>query len=123
MRLGWKVTNSQFWAKLHMNSRLRRFEILLPRQFNDGRIIPAKLRGLALQEIVDEFDAASFEPVSVEGYWRHEGILYHDSLSKIVIDIQNTHDNIQWMRDYKARWKEKLDQLDLWLISYEIDVF
>lgn len=106
-----------------MNSKLRRFEILLPQKFNDGKEIPRKVLGLALQEVIDKFDAASFEPVTVEGYWRHEGILYSDVLSKIVIDIPDNPENIQWMRDYKARWKEKLEQLDLWLVSYEIDVF
>lgn len=105
-----------------MSSKLRRFEILLPQQYNDGREIARRLLGLALNEIVDKFGAASFEPTVVEGYWRHEGTLYNDSLSKIVIDVEDTAENRQWMRDYKARWKEKLDQLDLWLVSYEIDV-
>ena len=40
----------------------------------------------------------------------------------IVIDVVDTNENRQWMRDYKARWKRELDQLDLWLVSYEIDV-
>ena len=106
-----------------MNNKLRRFEILLPRKYNNGREIPHQLLGLSLQEVVDKFDAASFEPVSGEGYWRHEGILYSDTHAKIVVDIPDTPENIRWMRDYKARWKELLDQLDLWLISYEIDVF
>lgn len=105
-----------------MSSKLRRFEILFPQQYNDGGEIPRKLRGRALKEIVTRFGAASFEPTAVEGYWRHEGILYTDSLSKIVIDVVDTEENRQWMRDYKARWKRELDQLDLWLISYEITV-
>lgn len=105
-----------------MSSKLRRFEILLPRKFNDESEVPQKLLGLALSEIVDKFGAASFEPTAVEGFWRHEGILYVDALSRIVIDVEDIDENRQWMRDYKARWKEKLDQLDLWLVSYEIDV-
>ena len=106
-----------------MNSKLRRFEILLPQQYNDRSEIPRKLLGLALQEIVDKYDAASFEPVSVHGYWRSDGVLYRDSLSKIVIDIPNIPTNIEWMKAYKARWMNELDQLDIWLVSYEIDVF
>ncbi len=105
-----------------MSSTLRRFEILLPQQFNDGKEIPRKLRGQALKEVLDRFEAAGFEPISVKGYWKHEGVMYTDTLSKIVIDVPDTDENRQWMRDYKARWKEKLDQLDLWLVSYEIDV-
>ncbi len=105
-----------------MNSRLRRFEILLPRRFNDGRDVPLERLGIALDEIVDRFGAASFEPTAIQGFWRHEGIVYSDSLTKLVVDVEDTDENRQWMRDYKARWKEKLEQLDLWLISHEIDV-
>ncbi len=105
-----------------MSSKLRRFEILFPQQYNDGSEIPRKLRGRALREIIDQFGAASFEPTTIEGYWRYEGNLYTDSLSKIVIDVADTEENREWMRDFKARWKKALDQLDLWLISYEIDV-
>ena len=49
-----------------MSSRLRRYEILFPQQYNDGSAIPRKLRGRALKEIVDQFGAASFEPTVYE---------------------------------------------------------
>jgi hypothetical protein len=41
---------------------------------------------------------------------------------KIIIDAPDEEINRQWMRDYKKRWKEKLEQLELWLVSYTIDV-
>jgi hypothetical protein len=41
---------------------------------------------------------------------------------KIVVDIPNINENREWMRDFKTRWKAKLEQLDLWLVSYTIDV-
>jgi hypothetical protein len=105
-----------------MNSRLRRFEILLPLQFNDGREIPADWLAEAVLEIVENFDAASYETQKVEGHWRNQGVLYRDNLVKIVVDVPDTEENREWMRDFKRRWKEKLEQLDLWLISYAIDV-
>ena len=30
--------------------------------------------------------------------------------------------NRQWMKSFKARWKDRIEQLDLWLISYRIDI-
>ena len=105
-----------------MNSKLRRFEILLPLQFNDGREIPPEWLAEAVLEIVENFGAASYETQKVEGHWRHQGILYRDNLVKIVIDASNEETNREWMREYKARWKAKLDQLELWLVSYTIDV-
>lgn len=105
-----------------MPSTLRRFEILLPLQYNDGRDIPADLLAEAVLEIVDRFGALSYYDNSIRGHWTHQGIVYRDNNSKIVIDVDDSEDNRQWMRDYKTRWKEKFEQLDLWLVSYEIDV-
>ena len=105
-----------------MNSKLRRFEILLPLQFNDGRDIPSEWLAEAVLEIVEKFDAASYETQKVEGHWRYQGVLYRDNLVKIVVDVSDTIENREWMRDFKKRWKEKLEQIDLWLVSYAIDV-
>ncbi len=105
-----------------MSRKLRRFEILLPLQFNDGREIPPDWLAEAILEIVEHFDAASYETQKVEGHWRHQGILYRDNLVKIVIDAVDEEANREWMREYKARWKQKLEQLELWLVSYTIDV-
>ncbi len=105
-----------------MNSKLRRFEILLPLQFNDGREIPGEWIAEAVLEIVENFGAASYETQKVEGHWRHQDVIYRDNLVKIVIDAPDEEANRQWMRDYKARWKAKLEQLELWLVSYTIDI-
>ncbi len=51
-----------------MNNKLRRFEILLPLQFNDGREIPSDSLAEAVLEIVEKFDAASYETQKVEGH-------------------------------------------------------
>lgn len=105
-----------------MNNRLRRFEILLPLQFNDGRDIPSDWLAEAVLEVVENFGAASYETQKVEGHWRYQGVLYRDNLVRIVVDVPDTDENRQWMRDFKKRWKEKLEQLELWLVSYTIDV-
>ena len=105
-----------------MSSRWRRFEVLLPLQFNDGREIPSEWLAEAVLEIVDYFGAASYETQKVEGHWRHGGILYRDNLVRIVVDVPDSAKNRQWMREFKGRWKERLEQLELWMVSYRIEV-
>ncbi len=105
-----------------MSNKLRRFEILLPLQFNDGREVPPEWLAEAVLEIVEHFEAASYETQKVEGHWRHQGVLYRDNLVKIVVDAADEEANREWMREYKKRWKQKLEQLDLWLVSYTVDV-
>lgn len=105
-----------------MSSKWRRFEILLPQQYNDGREIPRRFRGRALKEVIREYGAVSFEPRGIEGHWIHQGIHYTDSLSKIVVDLPETDENRMWMRDFKERWRLELEQIEIWLISFEIEV-
>ena len=105
-----------------MSSSWRRFEVLLPLQFNDGRDVPPDWLAEAVLEIVDHFGASSYETQKVEGHWRHGGVLYRDNLVKIVVDVPDRVENRQWMKEYKDRWKARLDQLELWLVSYLIDM-
>jgi len=96
--------------------------MLLPLEFNDGRDVPTDWLAEAVLEIVAYFDAASYETQKVEGHWRHQGVLYRDNLVKIVVDAPDEEANREWMREYKKRWKQKLEQLDLWRVSYTINV-
>jgi hypothetical protein len=105
-----------------MSSKWRRFEVLLPLQFNDGREVPAEWLADAVLEIVEHFGAASYETQKVEGHWRYGGVLYRDNLVKIVVDIPDSATNRQWMKQFKDRWKARLEQLELWMVSYRIEV-
>jgi hypothetical protein len=105
-----------------MSSKWRRFEVLLPLQFNDGREVPPERLAEAVLEIVDHFGAASYETQKVEGHWRHAGVLYRDNLVKVVADVPDSAKNRQWMKEFKGRWKTQLEQLELWVVSYRIEV-
>lgn len=66
--------------------------------------------------------ALPHETQRVEGHWRHSNVVYRDNLVRIVIDVPDAEENREWMREFKRRWKAKLEQLELWLVSYEIDI-
>ncbi|MBL8794017.1 MAG: hypothetical protein JNM56_08930 [Planctomycetia bacterium] len=103
-------------------TKWRRFEILLTLQFNDGRAVPQEWLVDALDEVADHFGAASFETQTIEGRWRHGGMIYRDNLVRITVDFPDTAKNRTWMKKFKARWKARLEQLELWMVSYRIEV-
>jgi hypothetical protein len=105
-----------------MSSKWRRFEVLLPLQFNDGGEVPSEWLTDAVFEVVDHFGAASYEHQRVEGHWQHAGVLYRDNLVKVVVDVPDSATNRKCMRDFKSRWKERLKQIELWMVSYRIEV-
>jgi hypothetical protein len=86
-----------------MSSKWRRFEVLLPLRFNDGREVPAEWLAEAILEVVDHFGAASYETQKVEGHWRHGGILDRDDLVRVVVDVPDSAKNRQWMKQFKSR--------------------
>lgn len=105
-----------------MRSKLRRYEVLLPLRFNDGRDVPPEWLAEAVLQIVRNFGAASYETQKIEGHWRHGSVTYRDDLVRIVVDVPDEPRNRRWMKTYKAEWKTKLEQLELWMVSYLIDV-
>jgi len=78
--------------------------------------------GEAIDEVIDRFHAASYYHDAAEGYWRHEGVVFHDSLGLLVVDVPDTAANRKWMKAFKTRWKVRLDQLEIWMVSYRIDI-
>jgi hypothetical protein len=73
-------------------------------------------------EVVDRFGAASYETQKVEGHWRHGGVQYRDDLVRVVVDVPDDEQYRQWMKEYKQRWKARLEQLELWMVSYPIEI-
>jgi hypothetical protein len=71
-----------------MSNKCRRFEALLPLQFNDGREVPPEWLAEAVLEIVDHFGSASYETQKVEGHLRHGGVFYGIPLSKLWLMYQ-----------------------------------
>lgn len=105
-----------------MKSKWRRYEVLLPARTNDGETVPDEVLGEAVKEILREFGAVSAVPNSVKGYWQHGETLYRDDLGLLYIDVVDTTANRKWMKAFKARWKERLEQLEIWVVSYRIDI-
>jgi len=49
-------------------------------------------------------------------------VLIRDSLVKLVVDAPDVVSNRRWIREYKERWRSRLEQVELWMISYAVEV-
>lgn len=105
-----------------MKNKSRRYEVLLPVRFNNGEDVPDEMLGEAVNEIVKQFGAVSFYKGAVEGHWRHDETLFRDDLALLVVDVPDTAKNRKWMKAFKERWKQHLDQIEIWMISYPIEI-
>jgi hypothetical protein len=105
-----------------MSSAFRRFELLLPLRFNDGRAVPNELIAETLLELEQRFGAVSSETQTIQGFWQHQGQSYRDDLTRLFVDVPDTPENLQFFREFKERLKARFQQIDIWMTTYPVDV-
>jgi hypothetical protein len=99
-----------------------RFEILLPLFFNDGRPIEDHKFILTDDELVAKFGATSTDSVTVQGHWLYQSTIYEDRLIRVRVDVEDSPENWQKMRDCKETLKQRFEQIDIWISAQRIEI-
>lgn len=104
----------------------RRFEILLPSTFNDGRLIadgcPRCLPD-SLAETLARFGAFTLRPDVARGSWAgDDGMRYEDTLSVLSVDVDDTAENRAWIAHLKAHLLARFDQVEIYVTSSLVEV-
>lgn len=105
-----------------MSNSFRRYEILLPRQFNDGQPVPDELMAETLLDLRRQFGVVSTETQIIRGLWMHQGQSYRDELSRVFVDVPDTAESQQFFREFKDHLKVRFRQIDIWMTSHPIDI-
>lgn len=105
-----------------MSRAFRRFEVLLPLRFNDGRPVPDETVGEALLELRQRFGAVSCETQTTRGIWQHQGQEYRDELVRVYVDVSDTPESFDFFREFKERLKARFEQIDIWMTTYPVEV-
>jgi hypothetical protein len=108
-----------------MNMQKRRYEILLPAKYNDGRDIMQVCMECfpqTLMEVLDQFGALSYTPNAVMGVWTAEGMRYNDELAKLTVDVEDRPESTQFIAHLKADLLQRFAQLEIYVVSYPLEV-
>jgi hypothetical protein len=105
-----------------MSRSLSRYELLLPRRFNDQQPVPEDLFVDCLLELRQRFGAASSETQTIRGFWTSQGQEFVDDLIRIFVDVPDTPENRQFFVEFKERLKSRFNQLEIWITSHVVDV-
>jgi hypothetical protein len=103
-------------------STRRRYEILLPLRFNDGRDVPDELLWKTVEELERRFQGVSLESQVIHGLWRGEGISYHDNNTRLIVDVDDSPENRAFFVALKARLKRRFKQVEIYIVSHQIEV-
>jgi hypothetical protein len=101
---------------------LKRFEILLPLNYNDGGAIEPEKFALTHQELVRQFGATTVDTTRPSGTWLYRGTLYQDLLIRITVDSPEPEAAKAFLRQYKEVLKVRFEQLDIWIAAHDIEL-
>src|SRR5437773_1812469 len=100
----------------------RRFEVMLPLQSNNGKRIPRKWMGDALAEVLGPSALQVSRLKESKSIGGHGAVVYRGKQAQLFVDLPDTPRNRTWMKQCKGRWKKRLQQLEIWMVSYRIEV-
>jgi hypothetical protein len=106
-----------------MSNLQRRYEILLPRRFNDGNAVPDDLFAETLLELRRQFGAVSSETQTIQGVWQVADEIYRDELIRVFVDLPDLPENQQFFRQYKEKLKTRFQQLEIRITTYLVEVY
>jgi len=101
---------------------LRRYEITLPTRYNDGRPVEPEKLLTTRRELGRQFGALTFLPQPIQGEWTHEGIRYEDVNLRVLVDVEDAPETAAFFARLKEVLKERFQQIDIWIVSYEIRI-
>lgn len=100
----------------------RRYEILLPLAHNDGRPVDENVLEQTREELVQRFGGLSAFPQSVLGIWVYDDQRYEDASMMLTIDVEDSAENRQWLSGFKQVLLERFEQLEIYIVSYPVDI-
>src|SRR5262245_19026776 len=104
-----------------MTMRRRRYEMLLPLGFNDGRDVDAEVFKQTRQERLAQVGCLSALPDRVQGTWLHEGRTYEDELLRWVVDVDDTVESQEFFTQFKMTLLQRFEQIEIYIVSYPIE--
>ena len=103
-----------------MTEQLRRYEVLLPLNFNDGTRVPSHALAQTRAELKEQFGAISIESQVIRGEDEESGA-NGDRLIRFFVDVPDTKTNAVFFRQLKERLKERFQQVDIWMTTHPVE--
>ena len=101
--------------------RTKRYEILLPLNYNDGTEVEPEKFDQTAEELSDRFGGVTQDTVRITGTWKYGGARYRDELLRIRIDSDDP-EAVDYLRTCKQLLKERFQQIDIWITAHELEI-
>jgi hypothetical protein len=94
----------------------------LPLTHNDGRPVSQDKFQQTRDELIAHFGALSMSAFAVIGAWVHEGTRYEDELRRFTVDVEDSPENQVFMAAYKKTLLERFEQIEIYMVSFPVEI-
>jgi len=103
---------------------MRKYEIYLPLKYNDGKAIESEKIVGVWDELAEAFGGITVSPLSApyQGRWKYGGVEYIDEIIKVEVVAMNDKAAKEFLKEFKERLKESLQQIDILITTHGIQV-
>ncbi len=103
---------------------MRKYEIYLPLKYNNGEAIESEKIVGVWDELAEAFGGITVSPLSApyQGRWKYGGVEYIDEIIKVEVVAANDRAAKKFLKEFKERLKESLQQIDILITTHGIQV-
>jgi len=103
---------------------MRKYEIYLPLKYNDGKAIESEKVVEVGTELAEAFGGITVSPLSApyQGRWKYGGVEFIDEIIKVEVVATNERAAKRFLKEFKERLKESLQQIDILITTHGIQV-
>jgi hypothetical protein len=94
----------------------------LPTRYNDGSPVEPEKYLITRREIAARFGPLTLLPQPILGEWTHQETRYEDTKIRIIVDVEDTQQNSEFFAMLKEALKRRFQQIEIWIVSYEIRI-
>ena len=89
--------------------------------YNDGTLIEPQKFDQTADELCDRFGGVTEDTVRTTGTWKYGGTRYRDELLRMRVDSNDPSAHV-FFHAQKELWKQRFQQIDIWITAQEIEV-
>jgi hypothetical protein len=103
---------------------MRKYDIYLPLKYNNGEAIESEKIVGVWDELAEAFGGITVSPLSApyQGRWKYGGVEYIDEIIKVEVVASNDRAAKKFLKEFKERLKESLQQIDILITTHGIQV-
>ncbi len=98
---------------------MKEYDVYVPRNYNDGQPIAKKKLKQIKALLSEEFGGVTEIQLRKKGWWKMQAVIFRDKITIFRVFAKNTRAARRFLREFKDRLKQDLEQEEILIVEKE----